>query len=270
MWQIAATFAAILWTMTAAWAASDGHCMTLSDAGGCAKGKVTNADGILLPGAHVYFSQPTRRYDHAVLGDDVEWGSLVWLRQGSPQHGPYATDELVLPQNRVFEDIRPRLVDLDGDGSFEIIVVETHVAKGAQLAVYALEGFRLVKRTATPYIGRPNRWLAPLGAGDLDGDGYMEIAYIDRPHLAKTLRIWRYQDGNLTHVADQPDLTNHRIGEDYISGGIRTCAAIPEIITTNANRTRMIASTLKNGAITSRDIGAHTGPANYQAALACR
>jgi len=256
--------------MTSAWAAPDGHCMAASETGGCATGDVTNADGVLLPGAHVYFSQPTRRYDHGILGDDVEWGSLVWLRQGSPQHGPYAMDELVLPQDRVFEDIRPRLADLDGDGTFEIIVVETHIDKGAQLAVYALEGFRLVKRTATPFIGRTNRWLAPLGAADLDGDGAVEIAYIDRPHLAKTLRIWRYQNGQLSHVTDQPGLTNHRIGEDYISGGIRSCAITPEIITSNANRTRMIASILKDGRVTTQDIGPHTGPDSYQAALACQ
>jgi hypothetical protein len=244
--------------------------MAASEAGGCAKGVVTNADGLLSPGAHVYFSQPTRRYDHGILGDAIEWGSLVWLRQGTPQHGPYAMDELELPEHRVFEDIRPRLVDLDGDGAFEIIVIETHIAKGAQLAVYAVEDARLVKRTTTPFIGRTHRWLAPLGAGDLDGDGQVEIAYIDRPHLAKILRIWRYQNGKLIHVTDQPGLTNHRIGEDYISGGIRTCAATPEIITTNATRTRMMASTLKDGSITSRDIGPHKGPASYQAALACR
>ena len=37
--------------------------------------------------------------------------------------------------------------------------------------------------------------LAPLGAADLDGDGKIELAYIDRPHLAKILRIWRFDDG---------------------------------------------------------------------------
>lgn len=244
--------------------------MAASEAGGCAKGGITDADGILLPGAHVYFSQPTQRYDHGILGDDIEWGSLVWLRQGSAQHGPYAVDELVLPQDRVFEDIRPRLVDLDGDGTFEIIVIETQVNKGAQLAIYALDGMQLIKQASTPLIGQTHRWLAPLGAADLDGDGHMEIAYIDRPHLAKTLRIWRYQNGKLTHVADQPGLTNHRIGEDYISGGIRTCAAAPEIITTDASRTRMIASTLKDGRVITRDIGPHTGPDSYQVALDCR
>ena len=96
------------------------------------------------------------------------------------------------------------------------------------------------------------------------------IAYVDRPHLARTLRIWRFVNNTLTHVADQPGLTNHRIGEDHISGGIRTCNGQPEVITANADWTRLVASTLSNGRITIRDIGPHTGPASFSAALACR
>ena len=40
---------------------------------------------------------------------------------------------------------------------------------------------------------------------DMDGDGNPEVivvAYIDRLHLAKTLRIWRFVAGELIHVAD--------------------------------------------------------------------
>ena len=98
-----------------------------------------------------------------------------------------------------------------------------------------------------------------------------EIAYIDRPHLAKTLRIWRYKGGALTHVADAPDLTNHRFGEPGISGGIRRCTgALPEVITVDANWFRIIASTLRGGAIARRDIGPYTGSASLTRALACR
>lgn len=125
----------------------------------------------------------------------------------------------------------------------------------------------------TPFIGTRYRWLAPLGAADLDGDGTVELAYIDRPHLARVLRIWRYENGTLTPLAEHPGLTNHRIGEDYISGGIRRgiryCGETPEIITANADWTRLIASTLSNGKIKTRDIDPHTGPASFAAALAC-
>lgn len=65
---------------------------------------------------------------------------------------------------------------------------------------------------------------------DLDGDGLTEIACIDRPHLARTLRIWRYTDGTLTEIATARGLTNHRIGDAFISGGLRDCVQGPEIL----------------------------------------
>ena len=206
------------------------------------------------------YSEPTDRYGHGILGDAIEWGALdLTLSDGTRV-------TLRLPQTRVFEDTAPRLADLDGDGAAEVVVVETDMAQGASLAVYGSAG----KIAATPYIGRSNRWLAPLGSADLDGDGHVELAYIDRPHLAKTLRIWRYRDGQLTHVADLAGLTNHRIGERDIAGGIRDCGQGPEIITADAGWSRLIASQLgAGGGITSRDIGPHEGRASFATALGC-
>lgn len=206
------------------------------------------------------YGAPTDRYDHGILGDSIEWGTLILGLQGGK------TVTLRLPETRVFEDISPRLADVDGDGEPEVIVIETDLIRGASLAIYDATG----KRAATPYIGRTHRWLAPLGAADLDGDGKIELAYIDRPHLAKTLRIWRYADGILVPVADKAGLTNHQIGQNYISGGIRSCGEGPEIITVNANWSRLIASSLNHDQITTRDIGPHTGPASLKAALTCR
>src|SRR5690606_28377321 len=112
------------------------------------------------------YAGPTTRYDHGVLGDAVEWGTLV-LRTDR------VTRRIVLPPDRVFEDLTPRLADLDGDGAPEVITVETDLTLGARLAIYGESGLI----AATPFIGRPHRWLAPLGAADLDGDGRVEIAY---------------------------------------------------------------------------------------------
>src|SRR5690606_33675671 len=126
---------------------------------------------------------------------------------------------IVLPHTRVFEDIEPRLADLDGDGAPEAIVVETDLDRGARLAVYDAGG--LV--AATPFIGRRHRWLAPVGAADLDGDGRVEIAYVETPHLGKTLKIVRLVGDDLQPVAEAPGLTNHRIGDPFIQGRIATC-----------------------------------------------
>ncbi len=108
----------------------------------------------------VRYDAPTDRYPHGVLGDELEWGALI-LELDS------GTRVLRLPANRVFEDTAPRLVDLEGDGAPEVVVVESDASAGARLAVYDADG--LV--AATPFIGTRFRWLAPVGAADLDGDG---------------------------------------------------------------------------------------------------
>ena len=218
------------------------------------------------------FAAPTDRYAHGVLGDAVEWGRLEITTDGIDARA-LAGDAvrrrnvygIRLPLDRVFEDLAPRLVDVDGDSEAEVIVVETQVHIGAQLAIYDETG----KIAATPHIGQRNRWLAPIGAADLDGDGYVEIAYIDRPHLAKTLTVWRYVDGELIRVTAASGLTNHRIGETNIAGGIRDCGQGPEVITANADWTRIMATRLVGGALQARDLGRHDGRNSFAAAMRC-
>ncbi len=206
----------------------------------------------------VRFSQSTSRYAHGILGDAEEWGALELDANGK-------TYRFSLPVDHVFEDVAPRLVDVTGDGLPEVIVVETDVNLGAALAIYDSDG----KLAETPHIGQRNRWLAPIGAADLDADGVIEIAYIDRPHLARTLRIWRYENRKLTEVASLPGLTNHRIGERDIAGGIRTCDGAPEMIVATADWTRLIAVRYSDGQITTRDIGPHTGRSSFAKAMTC-
>lgn len=184
------------------------------------------------------FKDPTARYGHGVLGDDIEYGTLeIRTHNASPKPTTSLlfkrpTLTIKLPLDRVFEDLEPRIVDVNLDGTPEVLVVESSVHTGAQLAIYDARGEKIA---ATPHIGTRFRWLAPIGAADLDGDGYVEIAYIDRPHLEKTLRIWRFKDGDLTEIAALPGLTNHRIGEDFITGGIRDCGTGPELIVVSAD-----------------------------------
>ncbi|WP_338550758.1 FG-GAP repeat domain-containing protein [Roseovarius phycicola] len=206
------------------------------------------------------FTEPTARYPHGVLGDYIEYGALVL--KYLPGHTKYT---IRLPQDRVFEDIKPRLVDIDQDSKREVMVVESHKTKGARLALY--NGGGLI--AATPYIGTRFRWLAPLGAADLDGDGHIEVAYIDRPHLAKTLRVWRFQDGALIEIATLPGLTNHKIGWDFIPGGVRTCDEQPEMILASANWSRIMAVSLIDGTLHAKDIGPYTDPESLNTALRC-
>ena len=205
------------------------------------------------------FEAPTDRYGHAIMGDLPEWGRLCLGPEGD-------LSCVTLPHDRVFEDIAPRLADVDGDGTPEAVVVEASFGAGAALVVYRYGA--TLERIATPHIGTRNRWLAPAAIADLDGDGAVELAYIDRPHLAKTLRIWRYEGNTLVPVSAAPGLTNHRIGDPFIEGGLRICGNGPEIVTADARWRNVMVSTLSQGQIETRAIAAYSA-ANMQNALAC-
>jgi hypothetical protein len=170
-----------------------------------------------------------------------------------------------LPADHVFEDLAPRLVDVTGDGEPEVIVVETDVRRGAALAIYDVNG----KLAETPHIGQRNRWLAPVGAADLDGDGQIEIAYVDRPHLAKVLRVWRLDGRKLVPVGELGGLSNHQIGWDFIPGGLRDCGAGPEIVLADAAWARVMAVRF-DGALSARALGTYRGPDSLMSALACQ
>lgn len=215
------------------------------------------------------YQEPTTRYDHGILGDAVEWGALrLTVDQCIGCQTTVIRDFVIrLPESRVFEDLAPRLVPLTNEAGPAAMVVETDLKFGARLALYYESGLI----AATPFIGRTHRWLAPIGAGDLNGDGDINYAYVDRPHLAKTIRVWRYEEGNeaLQLVAELPGYTNHRIGEDHISGGIRDCGQGPEMIVVDADWQNIAAVTLKGQTLTARTLGPFKGKNSMLRALNC-
>jgi hypothetical protein len=213
------------------------------------------------------FAEPTTRYAHGVLGDDEEWGALVLRIDACPACARLEALEITirLPETRVFEDLEPRLFTLP-DGRRLAAVVESDARQGARLSVYGPDGLF----AAGPFIGRSNRWLAPIGIGDLDGDGAVEIAYIDRPHLAKTLRVFRLDPvGDLTEVAQMPGFSNHKIGWDFIPGGLRTCANGPELIVASGDWRQVMAVQFRDGTLSARVLAPYDGPTSLDAALTC-
>lgn len=207
---------------------------------------------------------PTVRYDHAVLGDALEWGALDLSIATCDAAGCKTRADrrvrITLPQDRVFEDVTARVADVDGDGRAEVVVVETDLSLGASLAVYGPEG----RIAATGFIGRRHRWLAPAGIADFDGDGQVEIAYVDRPHLLAELVYVRQEGSRLVELRRVPDLTNHRIGDSVISGGVRDCGAGPELVLASRDWSRTM---LVGRGITPRDLGPIDAMA---AAMDCR
>jgi hypothetical protein len=171
--------------------------------GALADGRVAIGTGDI---ARAWLAEPTDRYDHGALGDKLEAGTLaIERRDGGRQ-------TVKLGPDAVFEDLAPRLVDLDGDGRDEIVVVKSSLRLGSSLAVIGWRKNRYEIVAETPALGAPHRWLDPAGIADFLGDGKKEIALVRQPHAVGMLELWSYADGRLTKIAELPDAANHIAG----------------------------------------------------------
>lgn len=215
-----------------------------------------------------YYSNATDIYRHGVLGDVWEAGALRVLIAGEPTIGP-CEDVAWLEGEAVFEDTNPRIADVTGDGLNDVVVVESALDRGAQLAVYGVGDGGFGKLAATPHIGRPNRWLAPAGIADFDGDGVLDVAYVETPHIGGTLRIWSFAGGAPRQLAAARGFSNHRIGEDFITGGVRDCGEGPELVLPDDGwqSTRLV--WLREGVIEAAVLADDAAPETIAAALAC-
>lgn len=221
-----------------------------------------------VPPLSVRFSEPTNRYPHNVLGSLPGFGALeVTFEDGTALR-------LALPENRVFEDIAPRLWDIDGDGTPEIVVVESDQRLGARLTAWTARrdsagAPALSLRAATEFIGTRFRWLAPAGIADFTGNGMPEIAYVEMPHLARRLVLVRLEGERLAPVARLGGVSNHRIGEDFITGGVRECGGRPEVLLPSADWQRVLRVTFVDGQLSAADDGPFTSVRALEAMLVC-
>lgn len=173
-------------------------------------GGIAEAKGI--GPVRAWYGMPTKRYDHGVLGDAIEAGSLVVIDSAGRKH------ELVLPQTFVFEDITPRIADLDGDGRNEVVTIRSKLDAGAAVAIYALEGNELVEKASSQPIGSAHRWLSIAGIGDFLGRGRREIAVVKTPHVGGMLEILDLQKDRLVSLyPPQSGYSTHFIGSRFLS-----------------------------------------------------
>ncbi len=155
---------------------------------------------------YAQYTNPTERYNHRVMGDGVEAGGLVVVVDS-------VFYELELPENYVFEDIRPRLFDVDQDGNLEIITIRTEVTQGAGILIYKVVNNQLEEYAYVPEIGIPSRWLNLVTINDLDNDGVIELVWIQTPHIGGILKVSKIQPGELTVLDELSQYSNHGYGD---------------------------------------------------------
>src|ERR1041385_2839594 len=156
--------------------------------------------------ARAWLAEPTDRYDHGILGDKIEAGALIIeTRDGRRQ-------TLRLKNDAVFEDLQPRIADLNGDGHDNIIVVKSYLKRGSALAVIGERKGRYEIIEETPPLGGPHRWLDPAGVAAFTGGHKADIALVRQPHAVGLLEIWTWRDNRLQKTVEVPDAANHVAG----------------------------------------------------------
>ncbi len=151
------------------------------------------------------YTHPTTRYPHGILGDQIEGGGLLVTVKGKEFH-------YKLEDNYVFEDLQPRLADVDKDGALEFITIQSSITGGGSVAVYKIIDGKLQPYLTSGYIGSSSRWLNIAAIDDLDNDGTIEIAWIQTPHIGGILKIGRVENNQLILLDSKSGITNHRIG----------------------------------------------------------
>ena len=153
-----------------------------------------------------WLAEPTTRYDHGVLGDKIEAGSLMIETRDGKSH------VVRLSPDAVFEDLEPRLADLEGDGHDEVVLVKTYLKRGSCLAVIGLRNGHYEVLAESQPLGAPHRWLDPAGIADFNGDGHVDVALVRQPHVVGALELWTWNEGRLRKVSELSDTANHIAG----------------------------------------------------------
>ncbi|MDZ7938647.1 MAG: hypothetical protein U5M53_10355 [Rhodoferax sp.] len=153
-----------------------------------------------------HYTTPVQRYGHFALGPPHEYASLVVKTDAGQRL------KLDLPEDEVFEDLVPRPVQMQAGSATEWLTVVSQRDRGARLVLVGLRHGQLQITAQSTPIGQAFRWLNPVGAIDLDGDGITEIVAVVTPHLAGVLTVYQQVGAQLVARATLRGLSNHRFG----------------------------------------------------------
>ena len=151
-------------------------------------------------------TDPTTRYDHGVLGDKVEAGSVT-LVETEPE--PRVLRHLVLPPEIVAEGIAPLWVDLSGDGAREVILTLSDAEQGAQVVIFDETGTPLAGGAPA---GRAHHWRHVVAVGPLGPDGELELVDVLTPHIGGVVEFYRMGDHRLDVLAELAEYGSHSMG----------------------------------------------------------
>lgn len=157
-------------------------------------------------GRLLLLTNPTNRYNHGVLGDAVEAGSITLI---DTLPVPSIVLRIDIPPPAVIEGIAPIWADINADGQREIIVTLSDREEGAQIAVFNEGGERIA---SGPSIGRGYRWRHQLAVAPFAPNGDLELVDVLTPHIGGVVEFYQFSNNMLRITALMPGYTSHVLG----------------------------------------------------------
>lgn len=168
---------------------------------------------IVTAGGTAYvLADATDSYDHAVLGDGVEGGSVAVVDVGD---GLTVRGRIRPPGEGVVEGVSPLLADVTGDGRREVVVTVSGDGGGARVAAYRPDGSRVA---AGPTLG--GGWRHQLAVAPFGPDDRPEVAAVRKPHVGHELQFFRREGRRLRVVAGQDGYGSHTIGSRNLDAAV--------------------------------------------------
>ncbi|WNO11067.1 hypothetical protein [Teredinibacter sp. KSP-S5-2] len=157
------------------------------------------------------YAAPTNRYQHAVLGDDIESARLLVIETGT-ENKVVTTIELESPY--VFEGLAPLWADIHESEGRELITTISHIDMGSYLAVYSEAGELLAKG---PAIGTGNRWRHVISADTKSNS----IGVVSMPHGPGDVERYEMKDTTLEIAqANWTQYTSHAMHSRNLGRGL--------------------------------------------------
>ncbi|PKN99355.1 MAG: hypothetical protein CVU42_08880 [Chloroflexi bacterium HGW-Chloroflexi-4] len=159
-------------------------------------------------------TDPTKRYDHGVLGDVLEASSITLLEM---QPNLRVIRRIQIESPDVIEGISPIWADIDGDGVRDIIVTLSNDQNGARIAAYHENGYFLAE---SPAFQIGHRWRHQIAVAAFGLNAHPVLVSIRTPHIGGVVEFYQYQNGKLEIVGEVEGFSSHTIGSRNLDSAI--------------------------------------------------
>ena len=158
----------------------------------------------ISPEKVLVLAEPTDRFPHSALGDNLEATSVVVVTVGVNE-----VETIYRSGDDVIESIAPLLADVDGDGVDDVVLIVSNDSE-AWLVVVSSTGGGVV--AISDPVDRLLGWRHLIAVGPLGPTGQTEIAEVLYPDAQGSVRFLSLSGGKLGVVATRTGYRSHEFG----------------------------------------------------------